>query len=241
MIHLSSRLAAVAALVPQGAAVIDVGTDHGMVPVWLVQSGRASRVLATDIRSGPLQRAAGLVARTGTGARIRLMRTDGLTGIGPEEGDTVLMAGMGGETMSGILAAAPWTRDGALLILEPQSKKAELRRWLADNGYCVQIERLAEDAGRIYPILAARGGVSPAYSAAELHLGLLSQIGRDPLFARYLDVMRARADRAAPYDPATAALLAEYDEIKRRLGHADGTGDIRPSEREGSGIAKDGF
>ena len=215
-----------AALVPSGAAVIDVGTDHAMVPVWLIQSGRASRVLATDIRSRPLQSAAALVEKTGTEGRIRLMQTDGLAGIGPEDGDTVIIAGMGGETMTAILSAAPWTKNGTLLILEPQSKKAELRRWLTQNGYCVETERLAEDAGRVYPILTARGGDSPAYSQAELHLGRLAQIGRDPLFARYLDTMRAQAAKAAPYDPAAAALLEEYDAIKRRPDYADGTGDI---------------
>ena len=100
MIQLSKRLAAVAALVRPGAAVIDVGTDHAMVPVWLVQTGRASRVLATDIRSGPLQSAAALVSRTGTGEKIRLLQTDGLAGVGPADGDTIILAGM---------AARPWS------------------------------------------------------------------------------------------------------------------------------------
>lgn len=226
MIHLSSRLRAVAEQVPAGASVIDVGTDHAMVPVWLVQSGRAPRVLATDIRSGPLQSAAALVEKTGTGGHIRLMQTDGLAGIGPQDGDTVVLAGMGGESMISILSAAAWTKSGTLLILEPQSKKAELRRWLAENGYRVEAEHLAEDAGRIYPILQVRGGGSPAYSAAELHLGRLDQIMDEPLFAKYLDAMRARAAKAAPFDPAAAALLEEYDAIKRRLDHADSTRDI---------------
>ena len=212
--------------IPPGAAVIDVGTDHAMLPVWLVQSGRAVRVLATDIRWGPLQSAARLIGRTGTGDRIRLMQTDGLAGVGPEEGDTVVLAGMGGETMAGILSGAPWTKAAALLILEPQSKKAQLRRWLTENGYRIQAERLAEDAGRIYPILRVRGGAAPAYTEAELHLGLLGQVASDPLFEKYLCAMTAQAAKAAPYDAAAAALLKEYDAIKRRFAHADSAGDI---------------
>ena len=220
MIHLSSRLAAVAEQVPAGARVADVGTDHAMVPVWLVQSGRAAGVLATDIRPGPLQSAAALVERTGTGEYIRLIQTGGLTGIGPEDADTIVLAGMGGETMIAILAAAPWTKRDTLLILQPQSKRAALRRWLAENGYFIEAERLAEDAGRIYPIMRVRGGVSPAYTAAELRLGRLDQVGADPLFVRYLDIARASAVKAAPYDAEAAALLREYDDIKRRLDHA---------------------
>ena len=217
---------AVAEQVPAGARVADVGTDHAMVPVWLVQSGRADSVLATDIRSGPLKSAAALVERTGTGGHIRLMQTDGLTGIGPADADTVIIAGMGGETMLAILSAAPWTKRDTLLILQPQSKRAALRRWLIDNGYFIEAERLAEDAGRLYPILSAAGGSAPAYTEAELHLGLLEQVEGDPLFARYLDAARASAAKAAPYDGEAAALLGEYEDIKRRLDHADGRGDI---------------
>ena len=60
-IRLSPRLAAVAGLVPPGARVIDVGTDHGMVPVWLVQTGRAEHVFASDLRAGPLESAERLI------------------------------------------------------------------------------------------------------------------------------------------------------------------------------------
>lgn len=194
-----------------------------MVPVWLVQSGRCPSVLATDVRSGPLESARALLEKNGTADRIRLMQTDGLTGIGPADGDTVILAGMGGETMIDILAAAPWPREeGTLLILEPQSKKADLRRFLLDNGYEILTEQLVRDARRVYPILTARSGEGRAYTEAELQLGLLEQVENDPLFGEYLDMMRAQAEKAAPYDEAAAALVKEYDEIKRRLSHDDG-------------------
>lgn len=225
-VHLSARLSALAQLVPQDSRIIDVGTDHGLLPVWLVQTGKICCALATDIRSGPLENAAELVERTGTADRITLKQTDGLQGIAPEQGDTVILAGMGGESMISILSAAPWTREGKLLILEPQSKKAELRRWLMESGYAIRSERLVEDAGHIYSILCVRGGNSPVYSEAELHLGLLDQIGEDPLFIKYLDVLRSRAAKAAPYNKAAAGLLKEYNAIKRRFCYAHCPGDI---------------
>ncbi len=223
MIHLSDRLQAVASLVEPGASVIDVGTDHAMVPVWLIQTGRAARVLATDIRPGPLAGAAALVEKTGTGTAVELRLTDGLSGIDPAGWDTVIIAGMGGETMVSILSAAPWTREGVRLILSPHSKRALLRRFLWESGYRIGSERLVEDAGRIYPILTAAGGASDAYSPAELHLGKLEQIGADPLFARYLDGCIQRTEKAAPYSGGAAALAAEYRSIKRRLFGDDGT------------------
>ena len=186
-----------------------------MIPVWLAQMGRATRILATDIRPGPLQNAAALVEETDTGDKIQLMLTDGLKGVAPEDGEVVVIAGMGGETMVSILAAAPWTRNSCL-ILEPQSKKALLRRFLVENGYQITEEHLVKDAGRFYPILCARGGISPSYQEAELHLGRLVQIRRDPLFGEYLDRLRFQTAKAAPYDPQAMALLREFDEIKEQ-------------------------
>lgn len=208
---------AVARAVPQGARVIDVGTDHGRLPVWLAQNGVAPHVWATDIRPGPLAGASALVAQTGVEDVVSLMRTDGLCGLGPADGDTVILAGMGGETMIAILSAATWTGTGTLLILEPQSKKAALRQWLRENGYAVTSERLVKDGGRIYPVLTARGGPVPAYTQAELHVGLYEQICRDPLLGEYLAWMGAQAEKAAPYDRDSRALCLEYDAMRRRL------------------------
>jgi tRNA (adenine22-N1)-methyltransferase len=216
-IHLSARLAAVAAYVPAGARLIDVGTDHGQLPVWLVQTGRVPHAWASDVRPGPLESAARLVAETETGNKIHLRRTDGLQGFGPADGDTITIAGMGGETMVSILSAAPWTKKDTLLILEPQSKQAVLRHWLCENGYAVQTEALVQDAGRIYPILQVRGGAVPDYALAELHTGLYSQIAREPLFAPYLEQLIARARSAAPYDAQAQELLVELERMKERL------------------------
>lgn len=215
-IHLSPRLEAVAQAVPPGACVIDVGTDHARLPVWLVQSGRVRRAIATDLRSGPLEGAAALIAKTGLESCISLRLTDGLSGLGPEDGDTVVIAGMGGETMISILSAAPWTKQGTLLILEPQTKQAELRRYLLENGYAVISERLVRDAGRIYPVLTVLGGDSPAYSQAELYTGLYEQIGGDPLFDEYLARLTSRMTQAAPYDDRAAEILNELQAMKRR-------------------------
>lgn len=217
MIYLSARLQTIASLVEPGAAVIDVGTDHGRIPVWLAQSGVAARVLATDIRPGPLAGAAALAEKTGMGERVTLRLTDGLAGICPDGWDTVIIAGMGGETIASILAAAPWTRNGVRLILSPHSKRAVLRRFLTENGYRILSERLTEDAGRIYPILTAEGGSSGSYTPAELQLGKLEQIAGDGLFGPYLDGCIARAEKAAPYSGEASALAAEYRQIKRRL------------------------
>lgn len=217
MIRLSKRLSALAACVPEGVSVIDVGTDHGQLPVWLVQSGRALRATASDVHPGPLRRAAALVENEDLGDRIQLRVCDGLTGMSRSDGDCVIIAGMGGETMVHILSAAQWTREGVTLILQPQTKADELRRFLAENGYIITMEALVQDAGRIYPYLTACGGEAPTYSEAELCFGRWEQIGNDPLLPLYLNSCIEKLRKAARYDKNAGALLAELEKWKERL------------------------
>lgn len=218
MIRLSKRLAAIAKHVPQGASVIDVGTDHGQLPVWLIQSGRAQCVIASDINAGPLSRAATLVEETDTGEWIRLQVCDGLEAFSEKDGNCVVIAGMGGETMVHILAAAPWTVNHALLVLQPQSKAEVLRSWLLDNGFEISGEELVEDAGRVYSVLTAQGGGgTAAYTKAELLCGSFDQIGGDPLLPAYIAEQIQKLQKAAPYDPEAAGTLTELIEWKGRL------------------------
>ncbi len=216
-IRLSARLQAVAALIPPGARVIDVGTDHAMLPVYLAQTGISSHIWASDINAGPLHSAERLVRSCGVSDRVFLRQTDGLDGFSRADADCVVIAGMGGETMLSILSGAPWTRDGVLLILEPQSKQELLRRWLTSNGYAIGSERLVRDAGRLYPVLTASGGCAPSYTEAEYHLGKWTQICEDPLLPAYLSMLEKRIRKAAPFDAAADALLRELNTIETRL------------------------
>ena len=218
MIRLSKRLAAIARHIPQDASVIDVGTDHGHLPVWLIQSGRACRVTASDIHPGPLSRAAAMAEETDTARQIRLQVCDGLEAFTAEDGNCVVIAGMGGETMIHILAAAPWTAKGVLLVLQPQSRGELLRSWLLGHGFGINGEELVEDAGRMYSIITARGG-SPGgtYTPAELICGRWDQISDDPLLTAYVSEMIKKWEKAAPYDHEAALVLEELNKWKERL------------------------
>ena len=224
-IHLTPRLLAVAECVPMGARVIDVGTDHAMVPVWLAQEVIAKHIWAADLREGPLRNASALIERTNTNTRIELRLTNGLQGFGPEDGDTIIMAGMGGETMISILSeASKWLQQGGLLILQPQTKQAELRRWLSENRFSIQREMLVEDHGRIYSYMTVVPGEPATYTTAELYTGLFTQISGDKLFCTYLDQLLHRVSSAAPYDADAQALLYGLQVLKERTNNNDNCG-----------------
>ena len=164
-----------------------------------------------------MENAARLVRETNAAPRVELRQADGLTGFSREDGDTVIIAGMGGETMAAILSAAAWLHDGVQLILEPQTKQADLRRWLAENGFVITSERLVRDAERIYPILTAESGPSPEYTDAEYLTGRMELIAEDPLLQDYLSILRKRVSSAAPFDPQAKALLSDLDTMEKEL------------------------
>lgn len=109
---------------------------------------------------------------------------DGLATIRPEEADTILIAGMGGENIADILSAAPWTKDGQhTLLLQPMTRAEVLRRFLAEHQYRIVREQLVYDRGTIYPVMEAAAG-EMTLSDAQCHGGVA--LLHDPLGDRYL-------------------------------------------------------
>ena len=182
-LELTSRLQLLADWVPQGARLADVGTDHAYLPVWLSVQGRIASAIASDLRKGPLERARE-TGRTYGAQNIDYRLGDGLALIGAGEADTIVIAGMGGENIASILAAAPWTKDGAhTLLLAPHTKAEELRRFLMENGYEIRREALVYDRGTIYPVMEVSAG------RMELSLGQIwggAKLLNDPLGDRYM-------------------------------------------------------
>ena len=151
----------------------------------------------------------------------------------PGEADAIVIAGMGGDAVTEILAAAPWSRAGPLLLLQPMSKAETLRVWLPVNGYEVLAEELVQDKGVLYPILTVRGGEMPPASGADAWGGCLLE--RDPLWGLYfsdrlLRLRRAAAGLEKARDPALAekrrkllGVIARLEEWKGEWEHAGGT------------------
>ncbi len=191
--ELAPRLRAIAEQVPQGAHLVDIGTDHGYLPVWLLLAGRVEHAIATDLRSGPLERARQTAKRFQVEEQLDFRLCDGLSAVHPEEADTVVIAGMGGETIASILEAALWTKEETLLLLQPMTGFAELRSWLQGNGYQIQSERIACEGKRLYSILQVTGGEMPVLTPAEQWAGRQSS---DPLRAEYLRMIRKKVEKS---------------------------------------------
>lgn len=148
---ISERLQQVAALVTKGNVVADIGTDHAYLPIHIVKSGISNKVIAMDVRKGPLEKAQQNVRNYGVSDNISIRLSDGLAGLFPMEAETIIICGMGGRLIQSILENGRDKYDShTQLILSPQSELREFRQYLYSFGYSVKKEAMLKEEGQFY-------------------------------------------------------------------------------------------
>lgn len=154
MVKISNRLMTVASLISEGNVLADVGTDHGYVPIYLMEQGKIPRAIAMDINAGPLERAKEHIAGCGMGDYIETRLSDGLEALRAGEAESILIAGMGGGLVIHILEAGEAVaRSVKELVLQPQSELERVRIFLEKNGYVTDAEDMVLEDGKFYPMM----------------------------------------------------------------------------------------
>ncbi|MBQ7308909.1 MAG: SAM-dependent methyltransferase [Clostridia bacterium] len=198
---LDDRLLAVAACVPQGAYLADVGTDHAYLPLYLAEKGILSGAVASDIHKGPLESADKNIREAGYASLIDTVLTDGLQGLEGYPITDIAIAGMGGLMIAGILEKAPFLRERRpRLILQPMQHIPDLRRYLGENGFAITKETQATAEGKFYQIICAvYDGTVRTYTETELLLGRYNMEHKNEnrenfrrLCQRQLDIFREK-------------------------------------------------
>ncbi len=190
MQRLSKRLAAAAELVPEGAVLVDIGTDHAFLPITLCETGRIRSAIAMDVAEGPLSRASAHIREAGLDGLIETRLSDGFSALLPEEADTASILGMGGALIMRILTEHdPRILGIKTLLLGPQSEIKQVRSFLLREGYRIGTERLVEEDGKFYFLLPVHADEKEeaAYSEAELYYGRSLLAERDQELMRFLD------------------------------------------------------
>lgn len=206
--RLSPRLDLVAALVPEGKIVADIGTDHARLPLFLVEQGICPRVIAVELNEGPYRVACRQVRKRGAGDRIQVRRGHGFSAIKPGEVEVAVMAGLGGRTIIHIVRNHPAvTEKISHFILQPMTDGEELRLWLSRHYFRIVTEALVAEEGRLYEVIVAQHGVEPASSEVLLSIGPRLVAERHPLLAGYLDRLLKR-EKAILAEMEQAAVLS---------------------------------
>lgn len=221
---LSQRLLTCCTFVRPGDRVADVGCDHGYLGIHLLQTGLASSVIASDVNEKPLQSAVVNAVRYGVKEKMSFYLSDGVRNI-PRDFDCLVCAGMGADTMISILESAPWLRNSRYrLILQCQSKRPELRRYLAKNGFVISRETLARDGKFIYTVMEVTYGSGTELPVWNYYITPQLIDSGSPLFPAFLNrVIGGLEERRKGLEHIGAEPDAELTQVLEHLHALEGT------------------
>lgn len=224
-VQISERLRTIAGMVTEGNRLVDVGCDHGYLPVYLMQQKKIPGAIATDVGRGPLERAKEHIAQYGLGQYIETRLCNGLSGIRPGEGETLVIAGMGGPLMERILQEGAGTLDSFReLILQPQSDIPHFRHFIMECGFCIIQEEMILEDGKFYPMMKAVPGNDASQSkwtAEEEMFGKHLLDRKDPILRQYLEreLLIRKKISAQLQTSDSEAVMKRRKEVEEEMQH----------------------
>lgn len=156
-VQLTKRLLRIADMVPRGTFLADIGTDHAFLPIYLLKNSIIERAVAADIVDGPLEIARRNIKAHNLEDKLKVVKSDGLVKVEAFTPQTVVIAGMGGETIYEILRVSEFAKASSpLFILQPMTHIEVLRDYLLKNGFSILDEQVIREEHRFYVIISAK-------------------------------------------------------------------------------------
>jgi len=189
-LKLTDRLLKIASLVTEGKRVADIGTDHGYIPVYLLNQGKVPYAILADVNKGPLENARGEVRHNKLLDKVDLRLGSGIEVLEKGEVDEVIIAGMGGILISELLEAKLEVAHSVdKLILQPMQAQNELRKYLLNNGFEILDEVLVKEDFRIYEIIIAKYTGKNTVVSDDIYyeVGIKLIENKDPLLNEFID------------------------------------------------------
>ncbi|KUO51450.1 MAG: hypothetical protein APF76_13890 [Desulfitibacter sp. BRH_c19] len=186
---LNVRLATIAKYITPNSLVVDVGTDHALLPIFLIQNNLACKIIGVEINQGPFLKARKNVSTLGLEKDIELRQGDGLEPVLNEQVDVVVIAGMGGKSIVEILKrGASLLKDVKKIILQPMNGCELVRNYLFyTKGLKISDEDLVKENNRLYEIIIAEPGQSQEFDDILIEIGPMLYSKRHPLFPVLLE------------------------------------------------------
>ncbi len=184
---LGNRLLTVASMIPEGKKVVDVGTDHAYLPIFLIKSGISPKVIATEAAPGPFSKALTNIRREGLEQQIELRLGSGLKPIYLGDAHVAVISGMGGETIIDILKDSRVICDSLeLIIFQPMKSQSKLRKHLFLAGYKIVDEAVARETDRFYEVIAAVKGWQGSFDTTDLEVGPVLRKKKSAVTVEYI-------------------------------------------------------
>jgi tRNA (adenine22-N1)-methyltransferase len=220
---LSNRLRTCCAFINSGDRIADIGCDHGYLGIQLLLDGIADSIIAADVNKQPLECAVRNARKYGVADKMSFYLSDGARNI-PRDFDTMVCAGMGADTIISILDAAEWLQDSRYrLILQCQSRRPELRKYLSERGYSIISETLAQDGRFIYPVMEVVYAPASPLTPGGCHISPALLASDSPLLPAFYDrVMDGLRTTVAGLSRTGGEKLEHYQSVLAELTGLEG-------------------
>lgn len=191
-----NRLKLIASMMKKGDTVADIGTDHAYLPIYLTKEKISPKVIATELRQGPYEKALGNIQEAGLSEFIELRLGFGLRPIIPGEVDGAVIAGMGGYTISKILKDSPIiARTLKYLILQPMNNQPYIRKEIFDLGYKIVDEDVVKEENKYYEIIVVEIGASKNVDDVDILIGPCLRKKRNLHILEYLNHRKMKLEK----------------------------------------------
>ncbi len=211
--NLTPRLKMIASLVPKCKSLCDIGTDHAYVAIYLAKKGIAEKIIAADIKKGPLAQAEKNISAFEVSDKIETRLSNGFSTIAENEVECSIIAGMGGETIAEILENEKGCK---YFVLQMQSAHRELREYLATHGYVIEKEEVCREGNKMYTALLAVRGEGKKLSETEMEIGPYLIENTPPFFYDYVRYRLYEIDSIlSKMGENLSPRRAHYEKLKR--------------------------
>ena len=216
---LTKRLEEISKLVDKGCIIADIGTDHGYIPVYLLEKNIVPYAILSDINKGPLENASEEVRKRKLTDKVSLRLGGGLSVLKEGEVDEIIIAGMGGILISEIIEADyNICKSAKKLILQPMQAQEELRRYLINNKFEIIGEHITNEDFRIYQIIEARYNPEYIFDGNEIEYEFPKKLveKKDPLVKK---LIQTKIDECNKIIESLSKL--ENESVKERLNYIE--------------------
>lgn len=217
---LSKRLLGITNFIDKGKATADIGTDHAFIPIFLVKNGICEKVIASDIKKGPADKAKKNIILYGCQEQIEVRIGSGLDVLYPGEAQTIIIAGMGGLLIEEILEQGMNVVEKVeSLILQPMTHHFELRQWLCKNKYSIIDEDLVKEGNKLYLILKVLPEYDTKIDEDGMYFGRILFDKKHPLLKEYIlkNIKELKSIRGKLLGKDTQDVMKKLDEVDNRI------------------------
>lgn len=224
-IKLSQRLQEVAAFIPKGSKLLDVGSDHAYLPLYLLEQQVITAAIAGEVVQGPFESAQHNIAQSDYADQIEARLASGLDAFDTsDQVNVITICGMGGRLISHILETGKSKLEKInRLVLQPNNREDELRQWLCENNLRIVAEKIVYENEKFYEIMVVEPG-EMILSETECRFGPYLSKEKSPHFMAKWQGECAKWQQALACVPLDnkhdrSAILQKIEKIKEMIGN----------------------